>query len=234
MTYLVFTPASCTSRWYLLGDLATPLYRRRRHSPSSPQQRPRPQQCPQPSTDPHRYSLVSYISSPLSNLDGSLRINRVRLRLIPPKPNDRELRLDLSRVHDHDTDPRRDQFLPEGIRERADSGLGSAVDRSASVGLASGDGADVDDVALPAACMEDLDDLLRQLPCGVSGVTRERGWRRSTPMSPITFVVIMMLTSSSAISPTLSIPLTNPLRPLNTLAVALAPRTRRERNRTHC
>jgi hypothetical protein len=94
------------------------------------------------------------------------RINRIGLRLITIEPHHRELGLHLAGVNLHDSDTRRNQLLAETVRKAADRSLGSAVDRAASVGLPPRDRADVDDVSLSAARVEDLNDLLCQLHRG--------------------------------------------------------------------
>ena len=74
-------------------------------------------------------------------------VHRVRLLLVPAEPHNAELRLHLPGIDLDDADPRRDELFAHGVREAADGGLRRAVDASARVGFAAGDGADIDDVA---------------------------------------------------------------------------------------
>lgn len=92
-------------------------------------------------------------------------IHLLRLVLVAVKAHDAELGLDLARVDLDDADARRDEFLAERLGERAHGGFGCAVDAAALVGLAAGDGPDVDDVAAAAvgAGLEDGEDGLRHV-----------------------------------------------------------------------
>jgi len=75
------------------------------------------------------------------------RINSISLALIAIEPHNTKLRLDLPGIHANNPHSRRDQLFPQTVGERSDGSFGRAVDSAAGVGLAAGDGADVDDVA---------------------------------------------------------------------------------------
>ena len=79
------------------------------------------------------------------------RINSIRLTLIPIKPHNTKLSFNLPGINTNDSHPRRDELFPQTVRERSDGRFGRAVDSAAGVGLAAGDGADVDDVACAGA-----------------------------------------------------------------------------------
>lgn len=70
--------------------------------------------------------------------------------------------LDRARVNFHDANLGADGFAAQAVGEAADGGLCRAVDGAAGVGLAAGNGANVDNVADAAvgACKEDGQDGL--------------------------------------------------------------------------
>lgn len=73
--------------------------------------------------------------------------------------------LDLTGIDLEHADARGDELLAQGAAEAVDGGLGGAVDAAAGVGLAAGDAADVDDVAVAAvgAAQKDGQDRLRHV-----------------------------------------------------------------------
>jgi hypothetical protein len=91
------------------------------------------------------------------------RINSISLALIPIKPHNTKLSLNLPRIHTDDPHSRRNKLFPQTVGERSDGRFGRAVDSAAGIGLAAGDRADVDDVACSGASIaveHDWEDFL--------------------------------------------------------------------------
>lgn len=72
-------------------------------------------------------------------------INAVRLTLVTPEPDQTELGLDHAGLNLAHSDIGIDEFAQEGAVEGRDGGFGGAIDAAPGVGLAPGDGAEVDD-----------------------------------------------------------------------------------------
>lgn len=89
-------------------------------------------------------------------------IDSIRLSLITIISDNREVGLDLSGIDVHDSDSCSHQLFSQCVGERLDCCLGGAVDAASGVWLATGDGADVDDVSASAfvALLVDLEDGL--------------------------------------------------------------------------
>lgn len=77
----------------------------------------------------------------------NVRIDGIGLALVTVESDHGELGLHLAGIDSNDTDSLANQLLAETVCERTDGGLGGAVDAAAGVGLAAGNGANVDDVA---------------------------------------------------------------------------------------
>ena len=75
------------------------------------------------------------------------RVHRICLGLISTKPHHRELSLNLTRIHAHDTHSGGDEFLSQTLGESPDGCFGCAVNSSAGVRLTTCDRSDVDDIA---------------------------------------------------------------------------------------
>lgn len=128
------------------------------------------------------------------------------------KEHGKSYSFDLTWINLDHSDPRGNQFLPETFSETANGRLACAVYTSTCIRLSASDRSNVNHVTTPTTGMEYWEYLLGHLiRVSIYWFFLDLKDGQFTLISPVTLVDIMMLMSSSAISPTLSTPFTSPL-----------------------